>query len=114
MNPLFLIPITILIFALRGRWIAWHCDTYQLKAIWFCWRTKQSATVLDEMLQLWPGSYMLLEIWRWDFARYIIHHDHLERMDVFIEEELARAELTMNIFDKEEEKEDNPPDHSNN
>lgn len=107
MSLLFIIGGFIFLFAVRGRWILWKVESYQLKVMWFCWRTKQSPETLREMLDLWPVNHMLFELWNWRFSRYVVHHDHLQRMDVFIEQELQRTDLSADVFSQEK---DNNPD----
>lgn len=113
-NPLYLIPLFVLLLAWRGRWIVYQNEAYQLKAIWFCWRTKQPANVLAEMFEVWPASHMLLEMWRWDYRRYVIHHDHFDAMEEFIVTELERNDITMELFKQARDESKKPEDFSNN
>lgn len=95
---LLVIPILLLLFSIRGRWLYWKNEDHQLKAVWYCWRTGQQESVLLELLEVWPTRMMLLELWNWNFDRYIIHHDHLEGMKGFIEKELERNDIDLGMM----------------
>lgn len=103
MNALYLIPILTLLFLLRARWITWQLADYTAKSLFYCWRTKQGVVVADEMSQLWPGSYMLCEVWRWDFRRYVVYQDHFDAMMDFTVAQLLRNDLGWEIFKPEEQ-----------
>lgn len=92
------IPILLLLFSIRGRWLHWKNEDHQLKTVWYCWRTGQQESVLLELLEIWPTRTMLLELWNWNFDRYIIHHDHLEEMKKFIARELTRDDINLDMM----------------
>lgn len=101
--------ITILIvclaasFGIRGRWIGYKTEEHQLKTVWYCWRTKQKESVLLELLALWPSGTMLFEFWCWNFDRYIIHRDRLEEMKEFIDHELLREDIDLEMLQQAQE-----------
>lgn len=100
---LLLIPALIFLFLARGRWIAYQVDKHALLVEWYCWRTKQPLSVMVEMKQCWPGSFMLLELWHWGWRRYVIDHERYNAMMAFIAAELQRNDLDWNVL------QDQPP-----
>lgn len=83
------------LFIVRVQWALAHLEMYTLNASYFCVKTKQPISVRQEMGEVWPKEWMLFELWRWDWKRYIIHHDHFYAMTAFIQRELARPHLSM-------------------
>ena len=79
----------------RRLWIVAELEKYNLNALYFLHRNKLSVIMADEMSHVWPYSHMLLEVWRWDFSRYVVHQDHLEVMNAFISSELERKDLDL-------------------
>jgi hypothetical protein len=106
---LFIIPLLILFVLIRTRWVLYQHERYVFKVCWFCWRTKQPDTVLKEMYEIWPAGQILLEFWKWDWCRYVVRQDHLERMNDFLAQEEQRNDLGPEIF-----KSDTPHDNSQN
>lgn len=101
---LFLIPAFLLITLIRFRWVSHHIDDYTAKALWYLWRTKQSTELGHDMAQLWPVGHMILELWRWDFRRYVVDHEQYDQMEVFIANELKRNDLTIELFNEPTDK----------
>jgi len=81
------------LFVIRSFWVAAQLELYALNAAYFCLKTKQPLTVRQEMAQMWPSDWILFELWRLDFRRYIVHHDHFDAMADFIIRELERPKL---------------------
>lgn len=94
-----LIVSTLLI---RRLWLLSKVEEYALNALYYCHKNKLSVVVADEMSQIWPVGHILLEVWRWDFSRYIVHQDHLEAMNTFIAGELERKNLALTEFEEEQ------------
>ncbi len=103
MNPLYLIPLLVLLFLLRARWVMWQVQDYTAKGLYWAWQTKQSAETTQEMSQLWPGNHMLCEIWRWDFRRYVVYQGHYDEMMAFTVAELGREDRGWDIFSSSEQ-----------
>jgi hypothetical protein len=82
--------LIVSILLVRRLWLLSKVEAYALNALYFCHKNKLSVVVADEMSQIWPVGHILLEVWRWDFARYIVHQDHLADMNKFIAGELER------------------------
>lgn len=115
--PIAIIVLTAVTLLVRQLWLASQIEEYGFNALYYCQRNKLSVVIADEMSQIWPGHIMLLEIWRWDFSRYIVHQDHLESMNAFIASELARKDLDLARWEVEnktlgEEPSDKPTDQS--
>lgn len=103
MNTLAILAIAILISTLFVRyiWLSSEVEKYSLNAVYYCHRKKLGIAVAQEMAEIWPIGYIIMEIWRWDFSRYVVHQDHLEGMALFIHEELQRKDLDFARWEKE-------------
>ncbi len=99
---LLIIPAVLLLFLIRARWLHWQVESYTAKALWYLWRTKQAAGLAGDMSQIWPIAYIMLELWRWDFRRYVLDHETYDQMEVFIAKELERNDLTMELFNEKD------------
>ncbi len=110
MNPLYLIPALVLLVLLRARWVTWQIQDYTARSLYWCFRTKQGTVVAHEMSQLWPMTYLLCEIWRWDFRRYVIYQGHFDEMMIFTMAELSREDRGWEIFDSAKDSELDKPD----
>ncbi len=110
MNALYIIPIFVLVAMLRARWIMWQVQDYTAKSLYWAWLTKQSPQVTQEMSQLWPGRFMLGEIWRWDFRRYVVYQGHYDEMMAFTVAELTREDRGWDIFHVKEQNPLDKPD----
>lgn len=93
--PIAIIALTAATLLVRRLWLASQIEEYGFNALYYCQRNKLPVHIADEMSQIWPGYIMLLEIWRWDFSRYIVHQDHLSDMNTFITSELSRKDLDL-------------------
>ncbi len=80
------------LFTIRAHWLSYHVEQYRLNAAFYIWKSKKK-DVLEEMSRIWPYYLVMLEIWRWDFNRYVIHQDHLYEMEGYIAEALERSDL---------------------
>lgn len=99
--PIAIIALTAMILLVRRLWLMAELERYGLDALYFCQRNKLPVHVADEMSQIWPTSHILLEIWCWDFSRYIVHQDHLSEMNTFITAELMRKDLDLSRWEAE-------------
>lgn len=98
-----IIFVSILLSALfvRRLWMFSKLEEYGLNALYYCHRNQVSAIVADEMSQIWPASHIMLELWNWDFSRYVVHQDHLIKMNEFISKELERKDLDLKRWEEE-------------
>lgn len=94
--------LIVLILLIRRLWLLSKVEEYALNALYFCHKNKLSVVVADEMSQIWPVSHILLEVWHWDFSRYVVHQDHLWAMNTFIAGELERKNLALTEFEDEQ------------
>jgi hypothetical protein len=91
-TALILLLITLII---RRHWLNYHIATYTFTSVYYLWKTNKPSSVSAEMGQLWPMATMLLELWRWDFARYVVYQDHYEELQDFLaaESQLTQSQL---------------------
>ncbi len=87
------IGMATLLLIVRNHWLAYRIQDHLFRVGYWARKTAPTQAVVTELCQLWPARFMLFEIWRWDFDRYIVAQDHLFDMDRFIDEELARTDL---------------------
>jgi hypothetical protein len=66
--------------------------------VYYCWRTKASTEVAENLEQLWPNHYLYWELWRWNFDRYIVHQELAAEMMEFIAEEMENPNLDAAVF----------------
>lgn len=99
--PIAIIALTAVVLMVRRLWIVAELERYGLDALYYCQRNKLPVHIADEMAQIWPISHILLEVWHWNFSRYVVHQDHLETMNVFIAAELARKDLDLARWEME-------------
>lgn len=104
-----LVGLILSVLIIRRLWLAACVEQYGFNALYFCQRNKLPIHVADEMSQLWPISHMIMEIWHWDFSRYVIHQDHLEAMNAFIAEEKERKDLDLDQLNRENDQSGEPP-----
>lgn len=93
--PIAIIALIAVVLLVRRLWLMAELERYGLNALYFCQRNKLPVHVADEMSQIWPTFHILLEVWHWDFSRYVVHQDHLETMNTFISSELERKDLDL-------------------
>lgn len=98
MSLILLIAGITALLAVRAHWLRYHGDCYAICASWYIYRTKQGALALEAMDARLPGWYQLWEVWRWDYRRYVVDHDHHDAMTAFVAEELKRDDLDWSVF----------------
>lgn len=104
-----LVGLILSTLIIRRLWLTAKIEQYGFDALYYCQRNKLPIHVADEMSQLWPVSHMTMEIWHWDFSRYIIHQDHLEAMNAFISKEKERKDLDLDQLNRENDENSNQP-----
>lgn len=104
-----LVTLILSVLIIRRLWLTAKIEQYGFDALYYCQRNKLPVHVADEMSQLWPISHITMEIWHWDFSRYIIHQDHLEAMNAFIAEEKERKDLDLDQLNRENGESGEPP-----
>jgi hypothetical protein len=101
------ISITVLVyFLVRSRWILWQIGVYQANALWYCNQTKQNQQTAEEMSVIWPINDIIVELWHWNFEKYVVYQDHLQDMSKFIEKELSKPKLDLTTSMVRKEKKD--------
>jgi len=112
------IPAFFLLTEIRRHWLDHHLALFIIKGDFWARITHQSDEVVDEAIQFWPDSIMRWELWRWDWNRYVVHQEHLEAMNAFIDGELKRFNLGMgDIYpliqqQREEQQKNGPTPHA--
>jgi hypothetical protein len=99
----------ILVLLIRRHWAAWHLQRYQTEASLWIAMTKQGIVVADEMSQLWPPYYLHWDLLYWRFPRYIIYQHHYQDMREWMDGQLARTDLTAEVFAREYAEAMTPP-----
>lgn len=87
-----------LLFAIRGHWILYQSALHVFIAKYWALMTKQGAVTLDESTIVWPTSYMLLEVWRWDWRRYVVNQGLYDEMNTWAIQQLERTDLDFERF----------------
>ena len=87
--------LILALLLVRRLWLMAELERYGLDALYYCHRKQLSVVIADEMSLIWPTSQIILEVWHWDFSRYVVHQDHLADMKAFISEELGRKDLDL-------------------
>ena len=86
----------------RSFWVAKKIEEYQFKCLHYLTMNPKIDTLVGvEMAQLWPKFFVHWEWWNWDFSRYIIHHDHYEKMNAWFDVQLERDDLDEGVFHRE-------------
>ena len=96
------IPIAVLfvVLVVRTYWLQWKMTDYHLRAFYYLAKVRSPYQVGLEMAATWPSRQILLDIFRWDFRRYVVYQHHFDDMNELIEKELERENLTMQEYAK--------------
>lgn len=92
------VAAAVLICSIRDHWLAYCTERYVLIGDYWLRATGQPQSVAVEMAEFWPKSTMRLELWRWDFSRYVVYQDHLSDSMTFAVKACLRRELTLEEF----------------
>lgn len=78
----------LFVFLVRDRWIKKEIKLYFTNLNWWANASDPSPQVRQESVLIWPYHYMFFELWRWNFRRYVVHHEHYDSVAEFVREEL--------------------------
>lgn len=95
-----IVPIALiaLLIAIRGHWILFQSARHTLFVKYWALMTRQGAVILDEATVVWPTIYMLLEVWRWDWRRYVVAQGLYDDMNTWILTQMERTDLDFERF----------------
>lgn len=78
-------------------------EQYKINSLWFCFSTKQDSETVKQMSEIHPLGYVILEAWSWDFRKYIVYQGLYDEMVEFIENELKKDDLKLDIPSKDKD-----------
>jgi hypothetical protein len=81
------------LLTIRLLWVQTSVERYVFNTFYWISRTQPPKKTVGEITELWPLFYMMVEVWNWNFKRYVVHHDHYEEMKKFIVREMRREHL---------------------
>jgi hypothetical protein len=93
--------VAALVFAIRIHWILWKTERHSIMGSYWVIMTNQDEQTSMDLSAIWPFSYTVFELWRWDFGRYIVRQDLREEMEEWVLDQKARDNLTWERFNRE-------------
>ena len=95
------VAFLLLLFAIRGHWIVWQAQRHGLLATYWARRTQVKPEVAAGLGQVWSTNHILLELWCWDWRRYVVDQESYDLMCRWVIGELRRTDLTMETYLRE-------------
>ena len=84
----------LLLLSIRHCWLAWKINRYLFLVSYWGLATKPGVIAVDEASQLWPSRIMTMEVWRWDFSRYVVYSEHHDEIWAWAHQQCQRRDLT--------------------
>jgi len=92
----------VAVIMIRNVWLTYNVEKYQFKTLHYLQMNPNlPPTVYGEMADLWPKSYLHWDWLHWDFSRYVVHQDHYQAMEEYMESQLDRKDLDIDTVRRE-------------